>query len=173
MNQRATGSTNQKDRAKALAAIPPQQRLLALIFLILEAAFAATIFVLPEGQRFAAFVIFVIVLASAAFLGFRLIQGETTASRPPDYKALTGELTDNDVRVLNELACMHNTLPSILFDRSPDAPSDICKFTRRLVLLTQLGLVSTVGGSEVAITDASWKFLKKAKTDNRYDHIFA
>jgi hypothetical protein len=163
----------QQDRTKTITAIPERERLIALIFLILEAAFGATIFAIPQNQRFWAFIIFAVILSAAAFIAFGLLRSASQPAVPAmDYKALTRELTDNDVRVLAELGRMNNTMPMMLFACSPDKPAGTDKFARRLVLLTEHQLVSTVGGSEVAITDDGRKFLRRAQADERYKQVF-
>ncbi|HKH46446.1 MAG TPA: hypothetical protein VKM72_17430 [Thermoanaerobaculia bacterium] len=92
-----------------------------------------------------------------------------------DYSEVHKQLTDNDLRVILSLGHQRNTLPSQIFSRAfgsfNGSIEELDSFCRRLVLLTELGLIHTIGGSEVAITDQGLQFVTQTRADPKFGHL--
>lgn len=104
--------------------------------------------------------------------------GGVISSGPPqeyDYSEVHRQLTDNDLRVILSLGHQRNTLPSQIFSLAfgsfNGSIGELDSFCRRLVLLTELGMIHKIGGSEVAITDKGLQFATQTRTDPRFSHL--
>jgi hypothetical protein len=152
---------------------------LGVLWLIIESALG--IGVLPLSKDINPRILYYILLFSFSYNIASLLSiwiKHSSDVTPPhtnnQYETIRKALTDNDFKVLQHLERRQNELPSQTFSAVFPGQSEITEFdpfTRRLVHLTSLGLINTIGSSEIEITVAGLEFLKEARQDPKYQHL--
>jgi hypothetical protein len=153
---------------------------LAVLWLFLEAALGLGVLRAPtdQGAQIAYFLLLISVSYNIVGLG-KLIRrpGLSISTTLPEsfFHDIKTALTDNDYKVLLHLESQRNELPIqtlvAVFGSYKGTKQELNSFTRRLVHLTSLGLITTVGGSEIAITETGLRYLSQTRQDPKYHHL--
>jgi hypothetical protein len=148
-----------------IKSVADNRQFFVVTLLLLEAAFGVTIYALPEAQRFLAFIVFLVVILIVGFfaLGFLSNDEEERLTAPKD---IIKALTNNDLRYLLALEKRReNHFVGAEREVQSDGDLDIERLGRRVLSLTDKGLLRISGHFGVGLTDLGVATAKAIRAD--------